>query len=261
MRTGRNIGLVGVLGVLWIAASACSDSPERRAAAIARWESDPTEKNAGRIGAALEDPDGAVRARAVRAWLSLGAPEAAAVAARGLVDADPEVRAAAAVGVAEAGLREVSPRLAEVLAGDGDETVRREAARALGAVGDVDSVPALGAALDDPSGPVRLEAARALEALGSAGAIEALARRVTEEPDWETRAAIASALGRAAAPQAYVPLRAAASDPSAFVRAAAAAAVRSLRDAGVPESEAVPEAVAYGPAPPPVVEGAPAPPE
>ena len=255
-RSWKSSLAVGVVGFLLIADNACSDSPERRAARVADWERRPTPGNVERIRRAVEDPAAEVRARAVRALLSVGAADAGEVAARALDDEDGEVRVAAAFVAGEARAADGAPTLARLLRDDPDPRVRRSAARALGAAAGDEAVPALASALSDPSARVRLEAARALAALHPAAAVEALATRATEDPDWKVRVDVARALGRAEVPLSYFPLRAALVDPNEFVRGAAAAALRDLRSAGVPESEAVPEALVYGPALPP--EAAPA---
>ena len=79
--------------------------------------------------------------------------------------------------------------------------VRREAARALGAIGDPRAVPALIRALQDPASDLVLEAADALGAIGSPDATDALAPMLEAERV-EARIAAAQALRRIADPRA-----------------------------------------------------------
>jgi HEAT repeat protein/MFS-type transporter involved in bile tolerance (Atg22 family) len=79
--------------------------------------------------------------------------------------------------------------------------VRREAARALGAIGDSRAVPALIRALHDPASDLVLEAADALGAIGSTEATDALLP-LLEAERIEARIAAAQALRRIADPRA-----------------------------------------------------------
>jgi HEAT repeat protein len=79
--------------------------------------------------------------------------------------------------------------------------VRREAARALGAIGDARAVPALIQALQDPASNLVLEAADALGAIGSPDATDALLPLLHAERI-EARIAAAQALRRIADPRA-----------------------------------------------------------
>lgn len=79
--------------------------------------------------------------------------------------------------------------------------VRREAARALGAIGDPRAVPALVRALQDPATDLVLEAAEAIGAIGSPDATDALLPLLQAERI-ESRVAAAQALRRIADPRA-----------------------------------------------------------
>jgi HEAT repeat protein len=79
--------------------------------------------------------------------------------------------------------------------------VRREAARALGAIGDARAIPALIQALQDPASNLVLEAADALGAIGSYEATDALLPLLQAERI-EARIAAAQALRRIADPRA-----------------------------------------------------------
>ena len=246
-RAFRRYVAVGLVGFLFIADNACSDSAERRAARIAEWERRPTPESVDRIRRAVEDPDGDVRARAVRALFVVGAPDAVEVASRALGDASGPVREAGALVAGEARAASAAAALEQLLRADPDPGVRRTAAKALGAVSGDDAEAALASALDDPAARVRLASARALAMLHPAAAVDVLARRITEEPDWEVRVEVAKALGAAGVPSSYPPLRSALVDPNEFVRAAVAAALKDLGAAGVPESAGVPATLVYGP--------------
>jgi HEAT repeat protein len=81
-------------------------------------------------------------------------------------DPDHRVRARAVRACGRIGARAVVPHLAEALGTDDSPQVRREAAEALGAIGDDRGVDALADALDDPNSDVRRAAVVALGELG-----------------------------------------------------------------------------------------------
>lgn len=110
---------------------------------------------------AMSDADQTVRYQAVTAWLKIRGQTQATAAVALVADADYQVRRKAAAVVGS--VREASARVAleTRLRDDEDPNVRRNAAWALGQIGDMASLDALVAATDDPSPLVRATARRA----------------------------------------------------------------------------------------------------
>jgi HEAT repeat protein len=116
--------------------------------------------------AAMGDSDAGVRAAAVVAWRDvLGQTSVEAVMPL-LRDSSAEVRSKTATLAGAYAARSARPQLEELVAHDSDPTVRRNAAWALGKIGDVASSKALAAATSDPSSIVRGVAKAALASLG-----------------------------------------------------------------------------------------------
>jgi HEAT repeat protein len=114
--------------------------------------------------AALADPDPDVRACAAQGLGDLHAVEAVTGLVRCLADPAPLVSRIAADGLARIGAPAVSTLIVALQA---EETpVRAGAARALSIVQPEEAVPALCAALDDPSAIVTYYAEEALERMG-----------------------------------------------------------------------------------------------
>ncbi|MCP4541651.1 MAG: hypothetical protein GY832_31345 [Chloroflexi bacterium] len=113
---------------------------------------------------ALTDPDPDVRACAVQGLGDLQAEQAVAGLVRCLADPIPLVSRIAADSLARIGLPAV-PSLITALQ-DSETPVRAGAARALSIIQPEDAVPALCAALDDPSAIVTHYAEIALERMG-----------------------------------------------------------------------------------------------
>jgi HEAT repeat protein len=111
--------------------------------------------------AALEDPDADVRACAAQGLGELRAEEAVAELVRRLDDPSALVSRVAADGLARIGPPAV-PALIETLQG-GETLARAGAARALSVIQPQEAIPALYAALDDPSAVVTHYAQEALE--------------------------------------------------------------------------------------------------
>ena len=173
---------------------------------IAAGDDDRTEQAAlalGRIGDAalpalrdmLADPDPDPRWWATRALAAVGTPAAGQVLIDTLADPDRDVRACVAYGLGEIGAEEAIPGLVHLLADDSplvcrvaadslarigapavpalidalqSEMVltRAGAARALSFIQPQEAIPALFAALDDPSAIVTHYAEEALERMG-----------------------------------------------------------------------------------------------
>ncbi|MCL6540977.1 MAG: HEAT repeat domain-containing protein [Roseiflexus sp.] len=121
-------------------------------------------------------------------------------------------------------------RLLRVLRGQRVEySVRREAARALGEIGDAAAVPGLLAAPRDAKWDVREAAAKALGQIGAPAVPGLLA--ALGDADWRVRSAAAAALGEIGDAAAVPGLLAALGDADADVRRAAAEALGEIGDA------------------------------
>jgi len=114
--------------------------------------------------AALDDPAPDVRACAAQGLGELQAGEAAAALAGHLADSDPLVSRIAADGLARIGSAAVTHLIAALQ--EGGVTARAGAARALSIIQPEEAIPALVAALDDPSAIVTYYAEEALERMG-----------------------------------------------------------------------------------------------
>ena len=126
------------------------------------------------LAAALEDKNPAVRLAAAQALGAIGDARAVEPLILAHGDTDRAVRRAAAAALAQIGPAAVDP-LAAALKGLRMPDRRADAARALGAIGDVRvAVETLTAALRDGAANVRQAAAEALGAIGDACAVEPL---------------------------------------------------------------------------------------
>ncbi len=114
---------------------------------------------------AMSDGDATVRAAAVSAWREiLGQLDVKPLLPR-LADSDAKVRAAAANVIGVYGEPSARATLEQLVTGDADPFVRRNAAWALGRIGSSESAQALRAASQDSSGIVRGFASAALASL------------------------------------------------------------------------------------------------
>jgi HEAT repeat protein len=117
------------------------------------------------LSAGMADTDASVRAAAVYAWRDVLGQTGVAPVEPLLGDADAHVRAAAATVVGTYRDGNVVAQLEHALAADGDWTVRRDAAWALGRIADPTSRAALTLASDDASPIVASVAKASLAAL------------------------------------------------------------------------------------------------
>ena len=113
--------------------------------------------------------------------------------------------------------------------------VRRDAAVALGQIGDAEAVEPLVAGLRDDNPSVRLAAAEALGRIGDAGALVPLIAAL-KSPAVDIRKAAAESLGQIGDAGSLGPLTAALRDASWSVRRAAAEALGKIGDAGAVEA-------------------------
>lgn len=120
-----------------------------------------------------------------------------------------------------------APVLAELLRTDSTETVRRMAARELGDLGDPAVLPALRAALADPSDRVQMWAIRSLGRLRDRESVEAMVG-LLRDSDWGLRSYSAAALGEIGDQRAIDPLIPLLVDDNRTVRLAAGRALEAL---------------------------------
>ena len=140
--------------------------------------------------AMTEGPDAAVALRPLTAFGEKASP----VFLQALKNADPKVRAAVAVAVADIPVPYVMEALLDVLVKDPAPQVREAAAAAMGYFRSPRSQAALLAALKDTHPPVRATAARALGWTGDDKAVDPLTAVAEKDPDQEVRYAARKAI-------------------------------------------------------------------
>jgi HEAT repeat protein len=141
---------------------------------------------------------------------------------------NPEERQAAFQALASIGALAVEPLI--VALKDANWDVRRQAAEALGQIGDARAVEPLIAALKDANEMVRRQAAEALGKIGDARAVEPLVTAL-KESDAIVRREATKALGKIGDARAVQPFIAALKDADAIVRQRAAEALGNIGDA------------------------------
>ena len=136
------------------------------------------------------------------------------------------VRRDAAVALGQIGDADaVEPLIAGLK--DDNPSVRLAAAEALGEIGDAGALGPLIAALKSPAVDVRKAAAESLGQIGDAGSLGPLMAAL-KDASWSVRRAAADALGQIGDADAVAPLRVAFEDQDSNVRRAAAAALATL---------------------------------
>jgi len=140
------------------------DDPDRRWWAARGLAAVGTQAAQDLLIAALDDPDPYVRACAAQGLGELRAGGAVAGLVRCLTDSSPLVSRIAADGLGRIGAPAVPALIAALQ--EGEVTARAGAARALSVIQPEEAVPALCAALDDPSAIVTYYAEEALERMG-----------------------------------------------------------------------------------------------
>jgi len=115
--------------------------------------------------------------------------------------------------------------LGQILSGDEDPIVRREAAAALGRVGGAEAAAALTPALSDKEPAVRMQAVRAIGRIGDDGGAQALGAVLSGDPDPLVRRLAVRALSAQGIAVSRAALEAATSDPNESVRREAASAL------------------------------------
>jgi hypothetical protein len=155
-------------------------------------------------------------------------------ATKPLIDAlsadDPLVRRQAADALGRIGDRRAVEPLIGTLK-DQDSLIRGQAVQALGRIKDPQAVPPLVAVLNGREQPshVRMNAAEALGAIGDPRAVEPLIMALRDQ-HWGVRSRAAQALGRLKDPRAVAPLVGALQDKEAAVRANAAESLGIMGD-------------------------------
>jgi HEAT repeat protein len=168
-----------------------------------------------------------------RPQLAAELPESVASIAEGLTSKVPADRAYAAMELGRLGAeaRPAVPLLVECL-GDGDWLVRRQAAEALGPIGDPVAIEPLIVVVEDRDGEwgVRTAAARSLGLLGDSRAVGPL-MSVLNDMNAHVRHMAVIALGRIGTPEAVEALTVAArSDSDGATRFSAAEALRMAKE-------------------------------
>jgi HEAT repeat protein len=207
------------------AAAACAGDADSRRREIPELERQRTAEGVARLRVLAADRDRDVRATALDALIGLDVGDSVPLARAALDDPDGFVRATGAKLLGELADPQQAPALADVLAHDPEPIPRQRAAEALAALGGETVLASLAAGLADPAERVRLACVDGLGALDPLSALEGLLHALAEDPSWEVRARAARALGPAADPAARAGLEAALEDPNESVRSAAAEAL------------------------------------
>lgn len=176
----------------------------------------------------LRTADDELRKRATRAVTQIG-EAAVGPLIEALQDGDRELKLGAAQALGEIGdARAVQPLIELLRHGDSDGL--REAGHALGKMGKA-AADLLLEALRDENGKVRREAARALGDIGDGRATEALTEVLQDDEDSDVREGAARALGEIGDGRAVQPLIKALRDQGSDVRRGAAEALGNIGDA------------------------------
>ena len=130
-------------------------------------------------------------------WLlsRLGTPGTAPALFKALKDPNASLRAAAARMIGESGIKESVDRLVALLQSDPEPKVRKDAAYALGLIGDATAVKPIVAALKDESPMVRGMAAEALTYIRDLSVLDSLLETL-QDPSAEVRYWGAFAVGQ-----------------------------------------------------------------
>lgn len=183
--------------------------------------------------AALADQDAQVRMSAARGLGNLEVSDTTVVSALAQAlanDTDDGVRRAAAWSLGQLESHAAVPALSTALKRDRDIEVRRNCAWALGQIEDAASVDALSSVLSDPDHELREKAVWALGQIEDAKSVAALVG-VLHDADPEVRAQAAWALGQIGSKDAVQGLSGAVNDTSAHMRSQVAWALGQISDA------------------------------
>jgi HEAT repeat protein len=144
------------------------------------------------------------------------------------VERSPNLRGAVVTSLRRIGDRRAVPAIGVLLLSDPAESVRCQAAKALGELEDDTALPSLRAALDDESDKVRMWATCSLGKLRDRDSVGRLVE-LLGDADWGLRGYAASALGEIGDQRAIGALLPMLEDSSSTVRAAAEQALGELR--------------------------------
>lgn len=133
------------------------------------------------LSEALNDADWTIRWGAAEALAWIGDPAAIPALKQAIADSVVEVRVAVLRALLEIGDPSSAPSIIHALANDKSNMVREAAAEALGIIGDIIALPALGRALDDPDPFVRVAAVQALERLSFGGVVAPMMKALKDE--------------------------------------------------------------------------------
>jgi HEAT repeat protein len=164
---------------------------------------------------------------AVKALSQIDDPRVKPAMVEALRIANPAVRIAA-LGTLERWADESSLPAVTKFLSDGNSSVRGAAVEAARACGRAKAVPALLSMLKDASWEVRQASVKALGNLGDSAAVDAISAVVANDPDRDVRETALAALGRLGNRRAVPQLVLALVDKDTTVRAAAAAALKSV---------------------------------
>lgn len=145
------------------------------------------------------------------------------------VQKSPGRRCAIITSLRRIGTPEGAAAISKLLDREEPDSVRRSAAQALGPIGNPEALPALRAALDDPSKEVQMWTMKSLGELRDREQFDTLVRRL-EDDDSSVRAFAAMALGEIGDQRATKPLAKALDDRNGGVRGLAIGALVKLRD-------------------------------
>jgi len=230
------------LASLILVAAGCQRSVDSRIGEVFRLGRQPSEVHRARLIKAMNDSDRDVRTAVLVVMETADSALARELARGALGDPDGFVRAAAVRILGESGDPTLIGTLAACATGDSAWQVRARALEAIASSDDPAVAPAFERALRDPVWHVRRAALAAGAAHPELLPVEEVGALLHDEPDWENRVAAARLLGTADDPVAFPALDAAVHDPNEFVRAAAARSLGELQKAGLsrPVAEAPP---------------------
>ena len=229
--------------------SGCRDDATARVAELRALARDPTPARVQQIADAISDADRDVRATSLVVMAEVDPDRAHAMALRALGDPDGIVRAAAVRTVAARLDPDLVDRIAALGLEDPVWQVRDAVLDTLAASDGERVRAAFERGVQDPVGQVRAAALAAAAARPGLLPTPLVAGVLAEDDDWENRVVAARILGASGDPGAYVALDAAAVDPHEFVRAAATRERQALVRGGTPRPTPPPASPAPSPTP------------
>jgi len=209
-------------------AAAVSTAEASRVAAIAAREG--ARDTTGIAASLLQDEHASVRSAAARALGHIQNRGSAEPLTRALSDRALDVRREAAFALGLIGDSTAVPALGERLAHETDPGLRETIVTAVGMVGGRPGGPVLERALHAPRASERWAAALAAGRLKDSTLVDPLSAAAAKDPNPELRWRVAYALGRIGDPRGAASLRKLSEDKSEVVRAMAARALGDVHD-------------------------------